>query len=118
MKKIIVVLALLLSCSGLSMYAQNIIVQGEVLDAISAEPIVGASVVVVGTNNGVLTDSDGKYVISAPSDGLLRASALGYDDQTQFVNGRASVNFVLSPSHGVDSVDPVQPDNDTSKAQQ
>lgn len=118
MKKIIVVLTILFSCSGLSIYAQNIIVQGYVLDAISADPIVGASVVVVGTNNGVVTDSDGKYVISAPSNGQLRASAIGYDSQTKPVNGRVLIHFVLWPYPGVDSVDPVQPDNDTSKAQQ
>ena len=41
-------------------YAQNVKVTGTVTDS-SGEPIVGASVVVVGAKGGTVTDLDGKY---------------------------------------------------------
>ena len=42
------------------------------------EPVVGASVQVVGTGKGVATDMDGKFVLDVPSGTRLRISSLGY----------------------------------------
>ena len=52
--------ALLISCLlfvGLSAFAQNT-VQGTVLDAANGEPIIGASILEIGTTNGTITTID------------------------------------------------------------
>ena len=50
---------------------------GLVIDP-DGEPVPGASVQVVGTNRGVATDMDGKFVLDVPSGTRLRISALGF----------------------------------------
>ena len=50
-----------------STFAQNT-VSGTVVDA-EGEPIIGASVILVGTDQGTITDLDGKFSIS-PQEGV------------------------------------------------
>lgn len=45
-------------------YAQKMSVTGTVLDK-TGEPIIGGNVVIKGTTNGVITDVDGKFTLSA-----------------------------------------------------
>lgn len=88
-------LALLLSVVfSLSVYAQNITVKGTVSDE-SGEPLMGATVMVKGTTNGVATDLDGNYSISAPSKGTLVFSYIGYDNLEMPVNGRSTIDVVM-----------------------
>ncbi|GHV13952.1 SusC/RagA family TonB-linked outer membrane protein [Bacteroidia bacterium] len=78
----------------MSTFAQTISVQGTVKDA-TGEPIIGASVVVPGTTNGTMTDTDGNYIIQAPSQGKLTVSFIGYLVQTIDVSGRNRIDIVL-----------------------
>ena len=71
--------------------AQNLTVRGTVSDAVG--PVVGA-VVLSGTASAV-TDIDGNYTISVPSNAVLEVSCLGYVPQQIPVNGRANINIVL-----------------------
>ncbi len=78
---------------------------GVVLDATTKEPLIGASVLVVGTSMGASTDLDGRFVILNVPPGVyaLRASAVGYRPM-EVTNNRVSidlttdVNFDLSES--------------------
>lgn len=81
--------------SALGLYAQNIRVSGVVIDS-SSEPIYGASVLVKGTRTGVLTDADGKYEISVPSDATLEFSILGMVTKVEPVKGRSVINVVMT----------------------
>jgi TonB-linked SusC/RagA family outer membrane protein len=81
--------------SALGLYAQNIRVSGVVIDS-SSEPVYGASVLVKGTNTGVLTDAEGKYEISAPSDASLEFSILGMVTKVEPVHGRSIINVVMT----------------------
>ena len=54
--------------------------KGKVLDS-NGEPIVGASVFVPGTSNGVITDIDGNFEIRVPSGAEIEISCLGYVGQ-------------------------------------
>lgn len=57
--------------------AQNRTVTGVVVDE-KDEPIIGANVTVKGTSKGTITDLDGKFVISAPTNAkLLEVSLSG-----------------------------------------
>ena len=71
--------------------AQNLTVRGTVSDAVG--PIVGA--VVLSGNANAVTDLDGAYSITVPSNAVLEVSCLGYVTQQVPVNGRANINIVL-----------------------
>ncbi len=53
----------LLCILSICAYAQQITVTGTVTDA-ENNPLIGAAVVVVGTTDGVITDFDGKLLLS------------------------------------------------------
>ena len=78
-------------------YSQSMMtVSGTVTDALTNEVVVGAVVVVEGTQNAAMVDQDGHYTIRAGADDVLVVSCLGYSDAVQAVNGRAKINFSLS----------------------
>ena len=70
-------------------------ISGKVTDE-SGEPLPGASVLVKGTNIGVITDADGNYRLSAPDDATtLVFSFVGYERQEVAINGRTLVDISL-----------------------
>ncbi|MDQ8005196.1 MAG: TonB-dependent receptor [Pedobacter sp.] len=75
-------------------YAQNVTVKGVVNDDQNL-PIPGVSVVVKGTNNGVQTDANGAYTISAPSNSTLTFSFIGFNNQEVAINNRTLINITL-----------------------
>ena len=75
-------------------FAQNVTVKGTVTDT-NGEPVIGAGVLIKGTNNGVSTDVDGQYAITVPRDATLRFTGLNYKEQEIPVRGRAVINVIL-----------------------
>lgn len=55
-------------------------IQGVVKDD-NGEPIIGATIAVVGTNELAVTDFDGNFTINAPKGGKIKVSYLGFMDQ-------------------------------------
>lgn len=55
-------------------------IQGVVKDD-NGEPIIGATIAVVGTNELAVTDFDGNFTINAPKGGKIKVSYLGFTDQ-------------------------------------
>lgn len=51
---------------------------GLVIDSKTGEPIIGASIEVIGTGTGVITDMDGKFALSATTGKVLKISYVGY----------------------------------------
>lgn len=82
MKKLIGLLISGLLISGL-LSAQT--VQGTITDE-NGEPLIGANVRVVNTNNGTITDFDGKYELTGEFIAQVEVSYMGY--KTQVVNVR------------------------------
>lgn len=68
---------LILAASG---FAQNITVKGSVTDA-ENEPVTGANIVEKGTTNGVITDVNGNFTLSAAKDAVIVISYIGYKTQ-------------------------------------
>lgn len=67
---------------SLPSYAQNArTVTGSVMDEFG-EPVIGATVMVIGTTTGTVTDMDGKFSLSVPENGKLSVSFIGYLTQT------------------------------------
>ena len=79
---------------SLSLSAQQISVSGTVTDN-TGEPLIGASVVVSGTNEAVATDIDGNFTIKADSKGSLKVSYVGYEARTVKIEGKTSLDIVL-----------------------
>ena len=71
--------AFFLLCSTVMMAQQK--VSGSVLDA-TGEPLIGVSVLEVGTTNGVVTDFDGNFTLTVKSGAQLAFSYIGYVPQT------------------------------------
>ena len=78
---------------SLGAFAQQLTVKGIVKD-VSGEPIIGASVVVKGTSNGVITDFDGNFTIpNVPEGSVIDISFIGY--VTQSVKASSQMNIIL-----------------------
>ena len=74
--------------------AQKKSITGVVTDA-SGESVIGASVVEVGTTNGVITDIDGKFTLMVDPNGKIKVSYVGYQPQVLDVKGKNSFNIKL-----------------------
>ena len=71
-----------LACLFLSVgaYAQQLSVKGIVKDQ-TGEPVIGANVLVKGTTNGVITNIDGEFALTANKGDILSVSYVGYTSQ-------------------------------------
>ena len=76
---------------------QMITVKGKVTDK-DGNPVIGATVVIYGTTQGVATDIDGKYTLRARPDDVLKVSFVGYKAEVVPIKGKAHVDIVLSPT--------------------
>nr|WP_314555509.1 carboxypeptidase-like regulatory domain-containing protein [uncultured Prevotella sp.] len=66
--------------------ASPVVVRGMVIDAEDKEPVIGASVVIDGTNKGVATNVDGQFALKLPPDTSLVISYIGYKKQKVHVS--------------------------------
>ena len=69
-------------------------ISGTVIDE-KGEPVIGASVVVVETKQGAITNIDGKFQVNAPQNGRLKVSYIGYETQEIAIKDRQSLRIVL-----------------------
>lgn len=60
-------------------------IKGVVIDKMTDEPIIGASVAVKGTSTGTITDFDGQFTIEAATGQYLQISYIGYETYEQRV---------------------------------
>lgn len=94
-RSIVLLCAVLLSIQWAA--AQNSIkVSGTVIDD-AGYPMIGLTVVVTGTNNGVVTDIDGNYSIDVNPDASLTFSFLGFKTQVIPVEARTRIDVQLFP---------------------
>ena len=96
MKNMRAFLLSLLAVISLSVSAQNVTVKGTVTDK-TGETVIGASVVQKGnTSNGTITDIDGNFSLSVPSNATLVISYVGMTTQEIAVKGQKTINVVLA----------------------
>jgi TonB-linked SusC/RagA family outer membrane protein len=77
-------------------FAQTKIVTGIVTDKQTGEEIIGANVTIVGTNKGVVTDTNGKFSLEVPSDAALTISFIGYVSQRITVGNQSALTIQMS----------------------
>ena len=109
-KNISEILALILPDCDFKIYNKNIIIMekkaeetkatqegkkitGVVLDAFG--PVVGANIVEKGTMNGVISDSEGRFVLNVAPGATLIVSYIGYVSQEIKINDQASYTITL-----------------------
>ncbi|MEM7655735.1 MAG: TonB-dependent receptor [Bacteroidota bacterium] len=84
------------------MFVQGVLAQGQITGQVTetetGDPLVGATVLVKGTNQGVFTDAEGNFSIRAGGDVTLAISFVGFEAQDVPVNGRSVINVSLDPS--------------------
>lgn len=76
-------------------YAQQT-VTGTVTDE-NNQGVPGANIVVQGTTNGVVTDFDGNFSISAATEDVLSISYIGYATQNITIGNQTNINVQLMP---------------------
>lgn len=70
-------------------------VKGKVTDT-TGSPLPGATVIIKGTKNGIVTDADGNFSIpNVPGNGTLVFSFIGMKNQEVPVDGKTSINIVM-----------------------
>lgn len=76
--------------------AQDTQVSGTILDE-TGTPLPGVTILLKGTTRGTTTDLDGKYSISAPSNGVLVFSFIGYNNLEETIGSRSKIDLTLTP---------------------
>lgn len=92
---------ILMTFFSLSIYAQQF--SGNVTDE-NGIPLPGASVIVQGTNSGVVTDFDGNFSIETSIGETLVVSFVGYASQSIIVNSNSLLSIQLNPDVLLDEV--------------
>ena len=72
-------------------------IRGKVTD-LTGQPLPGATIMIVGTSKGVVTDVDGYYVIEAERGNVLRFTYIGFEEKTVQVEKRLAIDVTLSES--------------------
>ena len=70
-------------------------VQGTVIDAANGEPIIGASILEIGTTNGTITDFDGNFELNVQPGAKLQFSYMGYKTQELAAQPKMAVKMGL-----------------------
>ncbi|MDN5284903.1 MAG: SusC/RagA family TonB-linked outer membrane protein [Mucilaginibacter sp.] len=73
-------------------------VTGVIKDAENGQPLPGVVVKLKGTTSAVSSNADGKFSITAPGDGVLSCSFLGYNTKDVSIGGKTNIAITLSAS--------------------
>lgn len=90
-------LLLVFTCISLLAVSQSVPVSGKVTDS-KGSGVPGINVIVKGTTRGTATGTDGTFTISAPANGTLVFSGVGFAQQEISLNGRTSIDVQLAAS--------------------
>lgn len=94
------IVCLLFSVSAVAQKA----ITGQMLDAQTGEPLIGANVLVKGTTSGTVTDFDGTYQINAEEGDVLVFSYTGYSPKEIVVGPEDTYNVRLESGQVLDEV--------------
>ena len=106
MKKLQSILLVLLLLSVPILAQDKITIRGKITDKSNGETLIGASVKVLGTNMGTITDFDGNYqLIDIPKNSKLEVSYVGMKPVSVDIKSGGIINITLeSNTQGLDEV--------------
>ena len=84
--------------NGQTSSEKMITVKGKVIDKVTGEPIIGATVTVPGTQIGTATDVNGEYSLRMAAGSEVRVSYVGYGDMKKTFRDGGSFNFEIGES--------------------
>ena len=82
----------------LCLFPLGALAQGTITGTVNdeaGEPIIGASIKVMGTKTGAITDFNGNFSVQADANSTLQISYIGYITATVKANGRNNITVVL-----------------------
>ncbi len=79
--------------------AQDATVTGKVTDAQTGETLIGVSVAVKNSTSGTQTDVNGNYSLTAPANGILVFTYIGFTTQEIPINNQSTINASLALSN-------------------
>lgn len=102
-KRLTMIMAGLFLCIGMALAQTS--VSGTVISHDDGQPIIGATVKVVGTNGGAITDVDGKFTLALPSGyNKLHITYVGMQPQTVTVKGNNVRIELMNDDKNLDEV--------------
>jgi TonB-linked SusC/RagA family outer membrane protein len=107
MKKLFLLIVLFVFISGITLFAQTIVITGTVTSSLQGEgAIPGVTVTVKGTTIGAITDLNGKFSVTAPQTATtLSFSYIGMKKQEVVIGGRKVIDVIMEPDVlGLDEV--------------
>lgn len=93
MKKLFI-LGLFVLLTSLTSFAQQKNISGTVTD-MNGEPLIGVTVAEKNTNNGAITDMDGKFQLSVLKGAVLRVSYIGYVTKEVVLDNQTFLSIIL-----------------------
>lgn len=100
-KRLMMFFACLFLSLGMVLAQTN--VSGTVVSQEDGEPVIGASVIVEGTNTGTVTDIDGNFTLPVPAGKKLKVAYIGME--TQVVTAKDNLKIVMkSDTKSIDEV--------------
>ena len=94
MKKILITFAI--SLLPFAIMSAQTTITGRVMDGAANESAIGASVMVVGTTVGTITDFDGNFTLEVPEGKfILQVSMVGYKTQVINIRGKERIDVTL-----------------------
>ncbi len=79
-------------------HAQTNRITGIVLSSEDREPMIGVSILLVGTDQGTMTDVDGSFELQAGPDARLELSYIGFETMVVDVKGRTALTIFMETS--------------------
>ncbi|TSD67958.1 TonB-dependent receptor [Inquilinus sp. KBS0705] len=73
-------------------------VKGKIIDKVTGETIIGASVLIKGTSQGTVTDVNGAFTLSVEENAVLVITYIGYETIEVPVNGQSNILVRLQTS--------------------
>lgn len=96
MKKVNFLMFILTLFVTTALIAQELKIQGTVVDKKSGEPLIGATVLQKGTTNGTITNFDGLFTINVPVGATISVSYVGYTSQELVVSKETKLMLELN----------------------
>src|ERR1035437_1401937 len=83
---------------GFALHAQEPVkISGVIKDAVTQEELIGVNVMILGSSTGTVTDVNGNFSISVPSNGSIKVSYIGYQTQEIKITDQKTLNILLAP---------------------
>ena len=89
----------LLSFFSIHAFSQQMSISGTVMAQGEQEPIIGANVIVQGSNKGTITDFDGQFTLSVNKGDVLVFSYIGYKPLSKTITSDAPLQIILQPDN-------------------